>query len=468
VTAQAQHNDGRSGPHVVIAGGGVAALEALIALNHLKAGFTCELIAPEREFRYRPVMVAEPFGLGEVSRFDLAKIASEHGAAHRRDRLISVDTTAKVAKTQAGLDIRYDALLVATGAAPSPAIEGALTFGIDSQHTEFRRLLAELEAGEVQKVVFALPLAVKWALPLYELALLTAHHLSGKGITDRELALATWEDEPLSMFGSRASEAVGDLLARRRIAFHPSTGPREFSGDGLVTVAGGKIACERVVSLPRPYGPDIPGLASTSQGFISIDRQCAVRGAPGVYAAGDGTDFPIKQGGIAAQQADCAAQAIAASLGAAIEPVPFRPVLRAMLLTGEAPLFLRGQPTRAGVEVSTASQEALWYPAGKIAGRYLASYLATYDEVELAREPLRDRSPATAEADTSQAEAGHRAMVELMLALADADARWGDYRAAVQSLDAVQSLEGMLTPEQAKKRRTWLEQLQGGSQQAVD
>jgi sulfide:quinone oxidoreductase len=55
--------------------------------------------------------------------------------------------------------------------------------------------------------------------------------------------------------------------------------------------------------------------------------------------------FPIKQGGIATQQADAVAQAIAAKAGADLTPQPFRPVLRGLLLTGAVPQYLRHEPT---------------------------------------------------------------------------------------------------------------------------
>jgi sulfide:quinone oxidoreductase len=94
-----------------------------------------------------------------------------------------------------------------------------------------------------------------------------------------------------------------------------------------------------------------------------------------VYAAGDGTTFPLKQGGIAAEQADVAAQAIAARAGCPVEPEPFNAVLRGLLLTGETPRFLRADLAGGG-NTSEAREEALWWPAAKIAARYLAPYLA--------------------------------------------------------------------------------------------
>jgi sulfide:quinone oxidoreductase len=87
-----------------------------------------------------------------------------------------------------------------------------------------------------------------------------------------------------------------------------------------------------------------------------------------VLAAGDVTDFPLKQGGLATQQADAAAEAILAELGALDDPAPFRPVLRGVLFTDREPVELRG-PT------ASADAAALWWPPGKIAGRRLWPYL---------------------------------------------------------------------------------------------
>ena len=107
------------------------------------------------------------------------------------------------------------------------------------------------------------------------------------------------------------------------------------------------------------------------------------------------------------QQADAVAAAIAADLGAATPAPPFRPVLRGLLLTGGAPLYLRAElggdqavgDSRAlsGAMRGEVSTRALWWPPGKVAGRYLAPYLATARPTALGREPLVDRA-ATASA----------------------------------------------------------------------
>jgi hypothetical protein len=66
---------------VVVVGGGAAALEATLALRALAADRVCvELLAPEGDFTYRPLAVAEPFRVGQVRQFSLERLVEETGA----------------------------------------------------------------------------------------------------------------------------------------------------------------------------------------------------------------------------------------------------------------------------------------------------------------------------------------------------------------------------------------------------
>jgi sulfide:quinone oxidoreductase len=131
---------------------------------------------------------------------------------------------------------------------------------------------------------------------------------------------------------------------------------------------------DRVVALPRLEGYD-SGVPHDAQGFIPTDEYGRVPGLDDVYAAGDLTSFPVKQGGIATQQADAAAAAIAVQTGAKVEPIPFRPVLRGQFLTGFFPRYLRADPD---ARTSTVSTEPLWWPPAKIVGQHLAPFLAAH------------------------------------------------------------------------------------------
>jgi sulfide:quinone oxidoreductase len=372
---------------VVIAGGGVAALEAALALHALAEGrVSVELLAPEPHFWYRPLAVAEPFELGEARHFELSDLADRAGATFLLGALASVDTERREVSTSAGAVVAFDALLIACGAVPRPAIPGALTFRGPADTDKIRQLLAELEAGEVTRVVFAVPSGAVWSLPVYELALMTSAWLVERGLSGVELSLVTPEDEPLQLFGREGSEAVRALLEERGIGIRTRAYPVEARGGELLLVPGESLAADRVVALPRLHGEPIDGIPQTIGGIVPADRHGRVHGLSGVYAAGDITNFPVKQGGIAAQQADAAAETIAAEAGAGLTPEPFRPVVRGLLLTGAEARYLRSDIAAAG-GMSSTSPEPLWWPPAKIVGRHLAPFLAALTGQEMQPEP---------------------------------------------------------------------------------
>lgn len=359
---------------VLIAGGGVAALEAALALRALAELVSVELLGPEPHFWYRPLSVAEPFGLGEAQRFELGELALAVGATFTPGTLLGVDAAEHVARTSVG-NIDYAALLVAVGAVPTPALPAALTFRGPADTDKIRDLLGELTGGAAGSVAFVAPGGAAWSLPIYELALMTAAHLEAREVSGVDLLVVTHEEEPLRLFGEAGRRAVRALLESHSIDVRAASYPSEFVEGELRLVPNGRIAVDRVVSLPRLVGPKLDGLPQTVDGFIPIDSHMRVRGLEDVYVAGDVASFPVKQGGIAAQMADVAARAIAAELGADVEVEPFRPVLRGLLLTGGRPQYLRHELTAAG-QVDAASPEPLWWPPAKVVGRYLAPFLA--------------------------------------------------------------------------------------------
>jgi sulfide:quinone oxidoreductase len=362
---------------VMIVGGGVAALEALIALRSLaQERVELELVTPTAEFAYRPLAVAEPFGLGESHRYDLVRITKEHGAALHVAEVVAIEPENHAVRTRDGRTLGYDVLLVAVGARPTVAIPGSVTVQGPSYTSRFRTVLRELEERRTRRVAFAVPSGASWPLPLYELALMTAARVAERRLRKVELSLVTPEAEPLEVFGAAASQSLRALLEDRGVAVHTGRYPAEFRDGRLTTVPPGEIAAERVVSLPRLHGPGLAGLPHDPEGFIPVDLHGLVQGARDVYAAGDATTCPIKQGGVASQQADAAAEAIAARAGADVEPREFRPVLRGLLLTGSTPRYMRAEVSGGRGEQWDVSEHALWWPPSKIAGRWLAPYLA--------------------------------------------------------------------------------------------
>src|SRR5438046_150059 len=168
---------------VLIAGGGVAALEAALALQELAGDrVAVELVAPEPRFWYRPVAVAEAFGLGEVRDFDLARLATKAGATFSPGALVGVDASAKCARLSSGGSIEYDVLLLACGTIATEAVPGAVTFRGPADSARIGNLLDEIAAGRVDRVAFTVPWGAVWSLPIYELALMTAAYATNLGL----------------------------------------------------------------------------------------------------------------------------------------------------------------------------------------------------------------------------------------------------------------------------------------------
>ncbi|MEA2372947.1 MAG: sulfide:quinone oxidoreductase [Solirubrobacteraceae bacterium] len=387
--------------HVVIAGGGVAALEAALALRTLGAGdIDVTMIAPGEDFIYRPTSVLEPFAFGPAGRHPLDEIAEDVGVELVVDSLAWLDADQRVAYTAGELSIGYDALILALGATPHPRYEHALT--IDDRRIDeiLHGLIEDVEGGYVHRLAFVVPPRLGWPLPIYELALMTARRAYDMNV-GLDVKIVTPELAPLALFGDRASAAVAALLTDRGIDLITGSSCEVPDGRHIVVNPGDRrLTVDRVVALPELFGPAVRGLPSADHGFIPIDGLCRVRGVDRVYAAGDATDYPLKHGGIAAQQADTAAQAIAAIAGRAGEPAPLDPTLHGILLTGAAPLQLSAEIIDGEVSSAAFTGVPNSSPPRKIQARYLAPYLDELDRLEtVATGPTP--APATAPAPAS-------------------------------------------------------------------
>ena len=219
-----------------------------------------------------------------------------------------------------------------------------------------------------------MPFGAFWTLPLYELAILTAARLQTRG-TRAQVVITSPEGAPLR--GLRHGRVGGGgRSSSTRTASSSSRHARAVAADAgeLELDDGRRIRPRAVVTLPDLLGRRVPGLPQDGEGFIAVDEHGRVPGAEGVYAAGDVTTFPLKQGGLATQQADAAAEAMLAALGVPIVPRPFEPVLKGVLFTDHEPAYLRA--TRAADADREPRPYSMWWPPSKIAGRHLAPYLA--------------------------------------------------------------------------------------------
>jgi hypothetical protein len=174
------------------------------------------------------------------------------------------------------------------------------------------------------------------------------------------------------------SGAVRRLLREGGVALHESSYAVP-SRRGWLEISPGErgLAVDRIVTVPRLVGPRLRGIPCVRDGFIHTDAHGRVPGRDGVFAAGDATNCPIKHGGLAAQQADAVAEAIADSVGVDVDPQPFRPILHGLLRTGRSSRFLRADVSGCAGDDSVIAERALWWPPNKLYARYLAPYLSS-------------------------------------------------------------------------------------------
>jgi sulfide:quinone oxidoreductase len=365
-------------PRVVIAGGGVAALECAVALGALAPGAAeVVVISPGDSYHDRPLALGEPFGLGRPHRYPLEALCRSAGARLIVDAVHDVLPEAWTVRLGSGDLVTYDLLVCATGAHRFPAFEHGITFDRETAPEDFDEVLFDLEGGMAPRIAIVVPDGVTWTLPAYELALLTASWAQRHRHPETLITLYTPESAPLAAFGATVGGAVAELLDAAHVSLRCDVHPDVVTPTAL-RAGGVWVGVDRIVSLPRITGPHLPRLTADRFGFIPTDGFGRVAGHDDIYAAGDGTASAIKQGGLAAQQADAVATHIAARLGADVAPQPVRAVLRGLLRTVDGPRYLRAELDDPE-GTSTISREPLWWPPSKIASRWLAPQLARLD-----------------------------------------------------------------------------------------
>lgn len=365
-------------PRVLVAGGGVAALEVVLALRERSGGaIRTTLLCGQDHFRYRPTGALAGLAPDGSPAVDLRRFTAEQGADLVRDRLATIDTATSTVTTEQGAHVGFSALVVATGAVPREGLPGAITLGAPTDEHALRDLVARVRAGTAGRVAVVVPAGVGWSLPAYELALLLDRAAPPGSV---RIAVVTGEERPMAVAGREFSDAVASLLHRRDIDVTTSTWPNAVDEGRLWMPLQGAAAVDAVVALSQPYGPSLPGLPCDARGFLLVDAHGLVRGEHRVWAAGDVASHAMKQGGFAVQQADLVAEDVARRLGVhgAAPTAPGPPVLRAALTDGDGTMFLRAEHVDGAIRTEVSSAP-LWWPPTKIAGGRLPSWLAAYD-----------------------------------------------------------------------------------------
>jgi sulfide:quinone oxidoreductase len=353
---------------VIVYGGDLAALETALALRRICCE-RCEvtLVSPVRDLPVRTQAAGAPAAEGRPARFDLGALASEHGLGFRSDAIVAVDDEAREVRTITGNRIPFDALVIAFGARPRGAISGVTTCWGAGDTGALDALLDELRLGTVRRVAFAVPRGIRWTLPTYELALTTARRTRREGLTGKELFVATYESHAVELLGRDAERIVAERLADAGIELVTDHEPVAFAEGSLVLKPEGSIEVDRAISMPVVEGPRIAGLPRDAEGFLPVDGFGRVQGANRIWAAGEVTSFPVRQAGIAAQQALAVAASIAAEAGVDVESSPFRPSISGLLS--------RPGGARAAKGAEGTVSPTLWWPPEQLAGEHLSAHI---------------------------------------------------------------------------------------------
>jgi len=382
---------------VVIAGAGFAALEAALALRAFADGAVhTYLLSSQTDFVFTPASTRQLFASVPRTHWPLHELAERAGAALVPGSLERIEPNSRQMITPEGHAIEYDYAIIAIGGCPEPWLEApGLTFSgtddVQAMGSELDGAIARAAAGQQARVVFVVPPGVGWVIPAYELALMARRYLNEHdAAVGAQIAVVTSEDAPLGVFGAGASQTVSVALADAGVELHTGAIVRGWSDGALEIVPDRRVPADVVISLPTIRGPRVRGLPRTPMGFVDADTDGRVRGEQRVFVAGDAGPFPVKQAGLACQQADRAAAAICRDLGLSAPTLPEWPVLRGLLWSGDGDHFLRRDlPGGRDESLGTVSvTNALWWPPGKVAGRFLTPFLHEIEALELVDVPV--------------------------------------------------------------------------------
>ncbi len=353
-------------PQVLVLGSGFAALESAFLLRaRMHDDVDIRLVSDSDSFVFRPNSIYVPFGadpdsllLGLDRPLGRRDISFEHSAVDE------VDADNRLVSLADGQRVRYDKLIIATGADTHaqeiPGLsEHAATIWTSGSMLEVRRRFEQIRdgarRGEHQRVLFLVPPHNKCAGPLYEIVFMLETWLRRQGARDHvDITWSTCEHGFIQAFGPRLHELVTTEFAERGIDGHIEEVVTEVHPGEVRYADGSSRAFDHLIAFP-PYVSAVryEGLPSDERGFIETDLETRlVAGHDGVYAPGDAGDFPIKQAFLAFLQADAVADHIAAEYTGRAFKQPFDSVSMCIMemfdkaTFAQVPVDLTGDPER--------------------------------------------------------------------------------------------------------------------------
>ena len=353
-------------PQVLVLGGGFAALEAAFLLRmRLHDDVDIRLVSDRDHFLFRPNSIYVPFGADPASLLvDLRKPFSKRGIDFVQGSVAEVDPDTRMVGLADGQRLRYDKLVIATGADTNageiPGLsEHAATIWTSDSMLEVRRRFEQARdaarRGEPSRVLFLVPPNNKCSGPLYEIVFMLETWLRRQDARDQvEITWSTYEHGFIQAFGPRLDDLVRSEFSERGIDGHTEEVVTEVRQGEIRYADGSGRSFDHLIAFP-PYvaGVRYEGLPSDERGFLTTDLETRlVSGLDDVYAPGDAGDFPIKQAFLAFLQADAVADHIAADVGGREFRQPFDSVSMCIMemfdkaTFAQVPVELTGDPDR--------------------------------------------------------------------------------------------------------------------------
>ena len=305
---------------VVVVGGGFGGLSAALQLAATAPDVPVILIEPQERFLFLPLLYE--LLSHELRRWEIAPRYSEllagKGVVWLQDRVSQIDTMAQQLRTQAGQQLSYGQLVLATGGKPTsfgiPGVEEhCLGFRSLADVDQLQQLVARLK--QQQRPLQRLAIVGAGASGV-ELACKLADLLQGAAVIE----LIEQGEELLPASRSFNREQAQQALLKRDIRLRTGTRVMAVSATSVNLQRGDShetLSCDGVIWTVGVVGsvPEItPALELDRRGRLPCSSDLRVIGAQHLFAMGDAALCPDASGDahpataqVAYQQASCLA-----------------------------------------------------------------------------------------------------------------------------------------------------------------